>query len=255
MKPARVILKIANTVLSSALVLALLLAGAYALYALWDNRQIYASVDKVQAELLKLKPELPEAAADPGASFEELLSLNADICAWVTVDNTTIDYPVVQGESNLSYINKDVYGNFALAGSIFLDSRNDPGCKDPYSLLYGHDMVDYMMFGALELFKDQAFFEKNHSGRLILPDRAYDLEIFALLLVTASDNYIFEPQHWQTDDIDELLAYVKENAVFLDQETTEALRNSHRPQLLALSTCSAEYTNARTILLAAMVPH
>ena len=109
MKAARVILKIANTVLSAVIVLALLLAGAYALYALRDNSQIYASADKVQEELLKLKPELQEASSDSGASFKELLSLNADICAWVTVDNTTIDYPVVQGGSNLSYINKDVY--------------------------------------------------------------------------------------------------------------------------------------------------
>ncbi len=255
MKAARVILKIANTVLSAVIVLALLLAGAYALYALRDNSQIYASADKVQEELLKLKPELQEASSDSGASFKELLSLNADICAWVTVDNTTIDYPVVQGGSNLSYINKDVYGNFALAGSIFLDSRNDPDFGDLYSLLYGHDMVDYKMFGALELFKDKTFFAENRSGTLILPGRAYDLEIFALLLAAASDNYIFEPQHWQTDDIDKLLTYVKENAVFLHMETAEALIKSHRPQLLALSTCSSEYTNARTILLAAMVPH
>ncbi len=255
MNPSRLILKIANTLLSSVIVLTLLLAGAYALYALWDNSRIYASADKVQEELLKLKPELPEVSSDPGASFEELLSINTDICAWVTVDNTTIDYPVVRGESNLTYINKDVYGNFALAGSIFLDSRNDPGFRDLYSLLYGHDMVDYKMFGALELFKDQAFFEENRSGTFILPDRAFDLEIFAVMLVTASDNYIFEPQHWQTDDIDELLTYVQENAMFLHKDTAEALRKSNYPQLLALSTCSAEYTNARTILLAAMVSH
>ncbi|NLC39518.1 MAG: SrtB family sortase, partial [Clostridiaceae bacterium] len=87
------------------------------------------------------------------------------------------------------------------------------------------------------------------------PDRAFDLEIFAVMLVTASDNYIFEPQHWQTDDIDELLTYVQENAMFLHKETAEAFGKSNYPQLLALSTCSAEYTNARTILLAAMVSH
>lgn len=255
MKAADLTLKIANTVVSAVILVALLLAGAYAFYALWDNKQIYASAGDVQAEMLKLKPALPEESGGTGPTFQELLAINRDICAWVTVDNTNIDYPVVQGESNVTYINKDVYGKFALAGSIFLDARNDPGFSDPYSLLYGHDMVDYKMFGALELFKDQAFFEKNHSGRLILPDRTYDLKIFALLVVTAADAYIFEPQDWQADDIDKLLTYAKENAMFSHKETMEELRKSDKLQLLALSTCSAEFTNARTILLAAMVPH
>lgn len=254
MKAASFILKTANKIVSTVIVVALLLAISYSCYALWDNNQIYASADDVQAEMQKLKPKLPEQA-DAKPTFAELLAVNPDICAWVTVDNTNIDYPVVQGTSNLAYVNKDIYGKFALAGSIFLDARNDPAFRDPYSLLYGHDMVDNKMFGSLELFKEKAFFEKNHSGLLILPERAYDLEIFALLIVTASDDYIFEPQNWQTDDIDELLFYTKENAMFLQKETIEELMKSNQPQVLALSTCSAEFTNARTILLAAMVPH
>ncbi|MDD2427051.1 MAG: class B sortase [Eubacteriales bacterium] len=254
MNQARVFLKIANGVISAVIVISLLLAGAYAAYALWDNSRIYASADDVQREMLKLKPELPETS-DSGPTFAELLEINGDICAWVTVDNTPLDYPVVQGETNLSYINTDVYGNFALAGSVFLDSRNDRDFRDSYSLLYGHDMIDYKMFGALELFKDEVFFNQNNSGTLILPDRVYDLKIFACLLLAASDDYIFEPQVWQTDDIDKLLTYTSENAMYVDEKTIQELRGNDDVQVLALSTCSAEFINARTILLAAMVPH
>ena len=120
----------------------------YSAYALWDNSQVYAAADNVQAELLQFKPK---AGADNGASFEELLGINPDVCAWVTLDNTAIDYPVVQGEDNFTYVNTDVYGDFSLAGSIFLDVNCDKNFTDPYSLLYGHHMEESKMFGDLDL--------------------------------------------------------------------------------------------------------
>lgn len=118
----RVALRTADFLISAVVVLFLLTAGAYSAYALWDNNQVYAAVDNVQGELLQFKPA---ADGENGASFEELLAINSDVKAWLTLDNTAIDYPVVQGENNFSYINTDVYGDFALAGSIFLDSDCD----------------------------------------------------------------------------------------------------------------------------------
>lgn len=160
----------------------------------------------------------------------------------------------MQGETNLTYINKDVYGNFALAGSIYLDSRNAPDFTDAYSLLYGHHMENSAMFGDLDLYKDQQFFNENSSGILILPDRAYKLEIFACLLSHAGDEYIFEPERWQTD-IDELISFVRSDHLNLRQETIDKLERMDEPQVLALSTCSSEYTDARTIILAVMEPY
>jgi sortase B len=147
MRFAKFMLKTINALMSLVIILALCTAGIYASYALWDNNRVYAAVDDVQADMLKLKP----AVEDEKPSFEELLKINPDVRAWVTLDNTGIDYPVVQGKTNLSYINTDVYGNFSLAGSIFLDSRNDGNFNDTYSLLYGHYMENSKMFGDLEL--------------------------------------------------------------------------------------------------------
>ena len=117
MDVSRIFLKTANSLLSAVIVLFLVVAGAYSAYALWDNMQVYASVDDIQSQLLKYKPTPGE---DNGPTFEELRAINPDVCAWITLDGTKIDYPVLQGEDNLTYINKDVYGNFALAGSIIV---------------------------------------------------------------------------------------------------------------------------------------
>ena len=247
---ARSFLKAANSLISLIVVLSLCVAGLYAAYALWDNHRVYASAENIQADLLKLKPVTEE---DGGASFAELLALNPDVCAWVTLDNTMVDHPVLQGETNLTYINRDVYGNFALVGSIYVDSRNHRDFSDSYCLLYGHHMENGGMFGDLDLYHDEEFFQNNTTGTLILPDRIYHLEIFACLLTKASDQAIFSPEQWQTD-IDELLPYVEENSMYLHTETIAKLEQMENPQVLALSTCSSEFTDARTIILAVMNP-
>lgn len=248
---SRWILKAANALVNLVVILSLSAAGIYAAYALWDNNRVYTAASDVQADMVKIKPAVEE---DGGASFEELLAINPDVCAWVMVDHTKIDFPVLQGGTNLTYINRDVYGNFALAGSIFLDTRNARDFSDAYSLLYGHHMENSGMFGDLDLFKDPAFFAENKTGMLILPDRSYHFEIFACLLVDAGEDAIFDPELWQTD-IHGLLSFAEDSSLHLREETIEKLEQMEDPKVLALSTCSTEFTDARTIILAVMEPY
>lgn len=239
-----------NTLFSLIVLLCFFVVAAYAGYALWDNSQVYAAAENVRDEMLQLKPpEDPEG--EEGPTFEELKAINPDVYAWVTLDNTNIDHPVLQGQDNLTYVNRDVYGNFALAGSIFLDSRNDSSFSDPYSLLYGHHMENSGMFGDLALYKEEDFFQENSTGYLITPEGVYDLEIFASLVVSASDQYIFDPEIWHTEEA-AALAHVKENALYLRENIFQDLDENSR--ILALSTCSGEFSDARTVVLAKMIP-
>ena len=249
------ILKAANAIVTFIVAVGFLVAGAYAAYALWDNNTVFAAAGNVQIEMIRLKP-VAETPAEIVASFDELLAVNEDVRAWVTMDNTHIDFPVVQGETNLSYINTDVYGNFALAGSIFLDTRSDGAFHDPYSLLYGHDMVEGKMFGDLALFKDPKFFNENKTGKLILPDRTYNLTVYASLVIPASDEWIFEPEN-VNGNLLEFIDYAQKNAMGIRTEMTSSLKQAakdNKLQILSLSTCSAEFTDARTIILAVMEP-
>ena len=275
---SRIILNAANRIISCFAVVVLLAAGAYAAYALWDNFQVYSAAGNVQADMLKIKPGGPSADTK---SFEDLYAVNPDICAWLSVDGTQIDHPVLRGETNHSYINTDVYGNFALAGSIFLDSRNDRGFKDSYCLIHGHNMAGGKMFGDLSLFLEKDFFEANKTGQLILPDKAYDLRIFAVVTVQASDALFFKPtakigaaaagtgdpasgngdsasgngESGETDPagarIDALRRYTEQNAIHFDQGTLSALRADGDVKIIALATCTKGLTNARLVVLAA----
>lgn len=248
---SRTILRLANGLYTLVVVLCLALVGLYATFALLDNRRIYSSAKDVQLKMEKIKPVVNEETG--GASFEELLAINEDVKAWVTLDNTKIDHPVLQGATNLTYINTDVYGEFALSGSIYMDTRNSADYSDPYTLLYGHHMTNSGMFGDLDLYKDQTFFNENTTGKLILPDKIYHLETFAYLLVSAGEQHIFDPELWKAD-ITGLLDFVREEHVFLHEDTLRKLEQMENPQILCFSTCSSEFTDARTIILAVMEP-
>lgn len=252
MKIQKFILKTADTLVNLIVLMSLIIAGVYACYALWDNSTIYAAADDVQADMLKLKPQVKGAVGGP--SFEDLLAINPDVKAWLTMDETNIDYPVLQGETNLTYINTDVYGNFALAGSIYLDSRNDGNFNDTYSLLYGHYMDQDKMFGNLELYKTEKFFRENTSGTLLLPDKIYNLETYAVLLVTSSEDHIFEPTQWNGENVNGLIEFVNNNSIFINEDIKEKIEQSEFNDLkfLSLTTCSGEFTDARTVVLTIM---
>jgi len=246
----RGILRFCQGTVNLATALALLLCGSIGVYALWDNSQVLASAADVREELLRWKPkasQISEENPDNGESFARLCQVNPDVCGWITMEGTGIDFPVVQGQNNMHYISRDVFGNFSLAGSIFLDSRDDPAFGESYALLYGHHMADGNMFGDLDLYKDEAFFRDHGSGELILPDRIYQLDTVACLVVGASDRYIFDPDYVRTN-MDGLAGFLRENALYLREDLLDETE-----KFLALSTCSTEFTDARTVVLARMV--
>lgn len=121
-----------------------------------DAYMVYTGAN--DSSILKFKPA--------AGNTEALRELSDDAVAWLTVDNTRIDYPVMQGKTNEEYLNKDPYGEFSLSGSIFLDSRNDKSFGDEYSLIYGHHMEYEAMFGALDGYAGKAFFDAHKTGTL-----------------------------------------------------------------------------------------
>ncbi|MBR0411420.1 MAG: class B sortase [Eubacterium sp.] len=192
-------------------------------YAMVDAVNVYLNAN--DTSILKYKPDL-DKGTDP------LKELSPDCVAWLTVENTRIDYPVMQGKTNDTYINKDPYGDFSLSGSIFLDSRNSSDFSDDYSMVYGHHMEYGAMFGVLDEYIDPVFFRNHRKGTLITTSgKNYSINIFACAKAPASDTLIFNPTETKKE---ELLAYLEQNATIYEPE--EAQGND---SILALSTCQS----------------
>ena len=162
-------------------------------------------------DLLSYKPQ-PGEGANP--SLEDLMAINKDVAGWITIDDTHIDYPVVQGKDDMEYINKDVYGEFSLSGSIFLSCMNKKDFSDNYNLVYGHHMANGGMFGDVVSF-------------------------------TEKSSKVYNPQNISktSESFKSFLDYVREAAI--------CYRDSGRQdtgQIIGLSTCSEAVTNGRVIL-------
>lgn len=237
------ITRIVHRIVNGAIALLLLVCFAYAGYALYDSYLVINHSASLQQQLLRYKPT-PETLK---YSFEQLLSMNPDVCAWITIDSTNIDYPVVQGEDNFEYIAKDVLGQPAASGSIFLVSANKRDFTDNYNMLMGHHMQGGEMFGDLDLFLDEAFFNANYTGTLFLPDKAYSLEVVCVLSADAYDRVMYGVGANSSAEMKALTARIDELAIF---KRGAALTQDDK--ILALSTCSSGSTNARTILICRM---
>ena len=206
----------------------------------------------------EVSTEVPAEESTDDSLFGRLKAINPDITAWLTMPGTAIDYPILQGSSNYSYISKNVYGEFALAGSIFLDYRNDEGYQDSYSLVYGHDMSKHRMFSDLNLYKDEAFFKENHLGILLTPEGNHLLQSIACVVTSAGNSSLFNPENWKNYTPEQILIAVQEDAVLVDEDGLDTLKarlETDTPfHVVALSTCSGEFTDARTLLLTLMDP-
>ena len=224
------------SLLAGGLILLMLLYGGY---SLWDTAMVYSGAF-LSEELLAFKPASDDPNSNP--TLTELQEINPDVRAWLTVYETNIDYPVVQGETDWDYINTDIYGEFALSGSIFLDSRNSPDFSDAYNIVYGHHMDNGGMFGDVVEFVNTSYFQAHPTGRIYLPDATYDITLFACVQTDAYDSMIYNPTP-SDKDVGRLLAYIQDNAV---QSRDIGVKESD--QIIGLSTCAEAQTNGRVVI-------
>ena len=199
----------------------------------------------VGAEGLQYKDPAPAAPHPPPAAPP---NRNPDVFGSPDVGRPGIDYPVVQGATNMDYVNRDVYGDFSLSGAIFLDSRCAADLTDPYTVIYGHHMDNSAMFGDVARFAEADYFAAHPAGSISLPDAAYTIELFACVVTDAYDTAIYTPERYP-DDVGALLDYAAAQAV---QQRDIGVTAQDR--LVALSTCAGSETNGRVVVLGRLCP-
>ena len=240
MKKAAMAARVGNRILSIMAGILILLMLSYGMYSLWDTYKIYAN-SFADEELLKFRPT---DDGEDNPTLKDLKKLNPDVKAWIQVPKTNIDYPVVQGQDDMEYINKNVYGEFELSGAIFLSCLNKDDFSDPYNLVYGHNMKNGGMFADVADFTNKEYFETHQKGKLYLTDATRKIRFFAFMKVTAADAKIYHPDGYRKENLKDLLDYIQANAVQY-RDVNVADENS----LIALSTCSEAETNGRVVLI------
>jgi sortase B len=240
------VVRIADRLLNLVIGLVLIVGLLYSGFGLWDTWNVYRNAG-LDSDLLKYRPTVSADKQNP--SLSELQAINPDICAWLRIDGTNIDYPVVHSQdNNMDYINANIYGEFSLSGSIFLDYRNQRDFSDYYSLVYGHHMAGDVMFGELPYFLEDEYFEEHATGTLFLPENTYDIQWFACVETDVNDEFVYllitKEDEDSTGKMENLLNYLSQSArQYRDIGVTTS------DHLIALSTCSESTTGGRTVLI------
>ena len=247
-------------VLKLTLVLVLLTAFAGSAWKVYTIVGAYTKAEKSYealaqyAEIPKAEEPAPEAEISvpaepqpapeilwPQIDFESLSAINPDVIGWIIIEDTNINYPVVQGEDNDFYLTHQFDKTKNRAGCLFLDIENDPDFANQNQIIYGHYTKDKSMFYQLRGYKQQDFYDAHPTGWLITPSGGYRLHFFSGYVSSV------EGDGWQTEFSDESyakwLAARKSKSLFKsDVNPTE------EDAVLTLSTCSYEFDNARFVL-------
>lgn len=173
--------------------------------------------------------------------FNKLKEINSNINAWIYMEDSIINYPIVKGNDNSFYLNHSIDGKYNPNGSLFIDYRNKDNFEDMVTYIYGHHMKNNTMFGNLELFKEQNYYDNHKEMYLFTKEDNYILELFAGF-TTADGSEIYN--YINSDSNKKLVDYAKSKSNFITN-----IEISSKDKVVVLSTCSYDYENARYVLL------
>lgn len=164
--------------------------------------------------------------------FDGLYTINKDIVAWIKVNGTNINYPVVKTTNNDFYLNHNFSKKSNSAGAIFMDYRNNLE-NDRNIVFYGHNRKDGTMFGSLKncLNKEWCENEKNRTIIVCYPNKNVKYEVFSVYSIE-NEEYYLDTNFSTSEEFNLFLNKIKERSVYdfnVDLDSTE--------EIITLSTC------------------
>lgn len=218
-------------------------------YLLFQNAKQTKETQNLNVQLVEMRQEA-ETEEDNTDWSKGMLDINSDYKGWLTIYGTQISEPVVQGETNETYLRTNINGEHAEAGTLFIDETTDLS-QDGNLIIYGHKMNDGTMFGTLDKFEDEEFFDNNGTVCWESEKGKEYYQIFALLVLpgysTAPD--FIDLQAWNNvldeEQTADMLNTIADRASIFRGESF----NLEKDKYLFLVTCDYSINNGRLVLV------
>lgn len=202
-----------NIVLLRTIIIACILLGCVLLFCFKylekkDNKEIEKINDKINETIQSVVPETIESVESNddvrnqyispyyqnySKAYNELLKINEDTIGWITINNTKVNYPVVQSTDNDYYLNRAYDKTKNIAGWIFVDFRNDMDELDKNTIIYGHSgLKGNLMFSSLEKTLNKNWYsnENNLNIYFSIKGKDYSFKIFSIYTVDVTSDYL-----------------------------------------------------------------
>lgn len=207
----------------------------------------YSGNKKVEIHFTNKDIALPDILPE----YEKIYQKNQKLIGWVKIDDTIIDYPVMQTVDNEYYLNHNFSQEEDRNGSIFMDYQCDvvKGCDN--IILYGHHMKSGRMFGSLNKYSQESYYEKHP---VIQFDTIYEKGKYQVM-------YVFRSKVYSEEDVTfkyyqfinaasemEFNSYLNEMAALSLYDT--GVTAVYGDKLLTLSTCDYQEKKGRFVVVA-----
>ena len=166
--------------------------------------------------------------------FEKLNEINNDTVGWLTVNNTKIDYPVVQSTDNDYYLYRDYYKNKNRHGWIYMDYRNNIEDLSDNTIIFGHNLANQKMFGTLRYVTNPSWYKKSSNQIITFNTTKANMkwQIISIYKIPVTNDYLVANFASSEDKLN-----------FLDMITQRSIYDfnatyDENTKIITLSTCS-----------------
>ena len=212
--------------------------------------QALAGAERNDFSLHKTSTQLPDVLDD----YKTLYEKNKKLIGWLKIDDTIIDYPVMQTSDNKYYLEHNFNQEYDKNGSLFLDCSCSVYPRSTNLIIYGHHMKSGQMFGQLQKYAKESYYEKHTTIQF---DTIYEKGTYEIM-------YVFRSQVYNEDDLvfkyyqfinanseTEFDSYMEEMAALSLYDT--GVTASYGDSLLTLSTCDNSQKDGRFVVVARKV--
>lgn len=201
-------------------------------YILLKDLKEYKESDKSTEKLIEESIEIKEETQKRSIDWEYLKSINKDIIAWIEIENTKIDYPILK-DKDVYYLKHTFDKKYNSNGSIF--TTNSYPFEDKETIVYGHNMKNGGMFSDLGKYLNKDFLNSHFNFKIYTPTCNYEARIFSVYSIGVET----ESNNIKSLNFEDRIEYYKKASEY-NIET-----DSNIKKIVKLSTCS--YLNATTI--------
>ena len=186
--------------------------------------------------------------------YKTLFNKNKKLIGWIKIEDTIIDYPVMQTVNNDYYLDHNFNQEKDKNGCIFMDYQCDVIEGSDNVILYGHHMQSGKMFGSLHKYSSEEYYQEHPKIQF---DTIYEKGTYEIMYVFRSKVYSEENvtfkyyQFINANSEKEFNSYMNDMKA-LSLYDTQVTAN-YGDKLLTLSTCDYQEKEGRFVVVAKRV--
>ena len=211
-----------------------------------DKKEEYEQ-EEIFEEIIDVAKENAEDTKEDVVNMKELYKINNDIVGWIKIENTNIDYPIMQTKERPNYyLRRNFYKQYSILGTPYIAENCNIENSDNL-IIYGHHINGNKMFGELENYKSKEYYNNHKNIKFYTMKKKAEYKIIAVFKTVAYTGF----QYYKSYDAEnerEFNTFVDKCKELSFYDTEEIA--VYGDKLITLSTCEYSNQNGRLVVVA-----